>query len=181
GAFVGDTIRTLLRNLKCNGLDYQQVISQIVAFEPDPTSYERLARYVAGLDSDVRNKIELHNQALAGAVGQRAFAATGSTSSRFEDNARDLVACTTLDQALGTLKPTYLKMDIEGAELEALTGATATIARCRPHLAVCIYHRQDHLWRIPLLVPQLHKGYRLFIRRHGDEFGDVVCYAVPQA
>ena len=43
-------------------------------------------------------------------------------------------------------------MDIEGAELDALNGAKATIRKHLPKLAVCLYHVQEHLWEIPLKI-----------------------------
>ncbi|MGO8746186.1 MAG: hypothetical protein ACLQNE_09370, partial [Thermoguttaceae bacterium] len=66
-------------------------------------------------------------------------------------------------------------------EPQALAGARQTILRHHPALAVCVYHRQEHLWEIPLYLRDLWDGYRFFLRRHGDEFGDVVCYALPVA
>ena len=60
--------------------------------------------------------------------------------------------------------PTLIKMDIEGSELEALHGdAAAPSPSGRPALAVCVYHRPDHLWRIPLLLAQLAERERLSI------------------
>ena len=70
-------------------------------------------------------------------------------------------------------------MDIEGAEVDALTGARQAICRDLPVVAACVYHRQEHLWEVPLLLHSLSGEYNLFLRRYGDEFADVVCYAVP--
>lgn len=70
-------------------------------------------------------------------------------------------------------------MDIEGSELDALVGAQELIRRANPILAVCAYHRQDHLWRVPLLIHSISDQYRFFLRPHGSEGWDLVCYAVP--
>jgi hypothetical protein len=78
-------------------------------------------------------------------------------------------------------KPTYLKMDIEGAEPDALRGAARTIDTHRPILAVSAYHKQDHLWSIPSLLLDLHSDYQLYIRPHNEECWDTVCYAVPSS
>ena len=76
---------------------------------------------------------------------------------------------------------TDLKMDIEGAELDALHGAERTIRRTRPRLAICVYHRAEHLWEIPLFVRDLGLGYDFYLRSLGRYGFDVVMYAVPQA
>jgi hypothetical protein len=82
--------------------------------------------------------------------------------------------------AAGEPPPTFVKMDIEGAEPAALRGAAATIREHRPALAVCVYHEQDHLWTIPLQLRALcGDGYRYFLRRHEPDTWDVVLYAVP--
>jgi hypothetical protein len=48
-------------------------------------------------------------------------------------------------------------------------------------IAVCVYHTQDHLWRIPLLLKSWRDDYALFLRPHNEEGWDLVCYAVPRA
>jgi len=77
--------------------------------------------------------------------------------------------------------PTFIKLDIEGYEIEALRGARGVIDRAAPVLAVCVYHLQDHLWRIPLLLREWRSDYALFLRPHNEEGWDLVCYAVPRA
>ena len=86
-----------------------------------------------------------------------------------------------LDDVLPSAAVTDLKMDIEGAELDALHGAERTIRRTRPRLAICVYHRAEHLWEIPLFVRDLGLGYDFYLRSHGRYGFDVVMYAVPQA
>jgi ABC-type glutathione transport system ATPase component len=54
------------------------------------------------------------------------------------------------------------------------------IARHQPVLAICSYHRQDHVWRIPRLIHSLHAGYHLFLRPHVMDVWDLVCYAIPE-
>jgi len=84
-----------------------------------------------------------------------------------------------LDSVLSDFVSTYIKMDIEGAELDALIGARCIIERECPVLAVCVYHQQDHLWRIPSLIRSLSSRYRFFLRAHNEEGWELVCYAVP--
>jgi hypothetical protein len=97
--------------------------------------------------------------------------ATGTTAVRAEP----------LDELLDGRKPTIIKLDIEGAEPEALDGARNTIVAHAPVIAVCVYHRQDHLWRIPLMLHSWRSDYAFFLRPHNQEGWDLVCYAIPRA
>jgi hypothetical protein len=85
-----------------------------------------------------------------------------------------------LDLLLADEQPTYIKMDIEGAEYRALLGCRQVIAKHLPILAICLYHRQEDLWSIPLLVRSISDQYSLFLRRYSDECWEQVCYAVPK-
>jgi hypothetical protein len=91
------------------------------------------------------------------------------------------VDCIVLDEFLTGKRPTWIKMDIEGAEFDALTGARQLIERGAPILTVCVYHQQDHLWEIPLLMRSFRPDYCFFLRPHFLESWDVVCYAIPPA
>jgi hypothetical protein len=76
---------------------------------------------------------------------------------------------------------TDLKLDIEGAELDALRGARELISRSRPRLAVCVYHKPEHLWEIPLFLREMCPWCDFYLRSHGHYGFDTVMYAVPRA
>ena len=69
-------------------------------------------------------------------------------------------------------------MDIEGAELEALRGAAKTIRRCKPKLAICVYHRREDLITIPQFIKSISSGYKLYLRGHLYCPSEVVLYAI---
>jgi hypothetical protein len=77
------------------------------------------------------------------------------------------------------ISPTFIKMDIEGAEPLALLGAHELLRRYHPVLAVCTYHRTEHLWQIPNLIHAIAPEYRIFLRRYAEECWEGVCYAIP--
>ena len=68
-------------------------------------------------------------------------------------------------------------MDIEGAEIEALKGAEKTIKRCKPKLAICIYHEYEHLYKIPMMIKEMVPEYKLYMRHHSDTSSETVIYA----
>jgi FkbM family methyltransferase len=74
------------------------------------------------------------------------------------------VELTTIDELVRDLKlerVDYIKMDIEGAEREALAGATGTIRRFHPRLTIAMEHRYDDPKAIPKMVLSLWSGYRM--------------------
>ena len=83
-----------------------------------------------------------------------------------------------LDEVLEGKPVTFIKMDIEGAEPEALRGAERTIRRCSPKLAICTYHKAEHLWEIPFYIRGINPEYKFYFRHHTMEESDTVCYAV---
>ena len=75
-------------------------------------------------------------------------------------------------------KVTFIKLDIEGAELNALIGARETIKMYRPKLAICLYHKPEDMIDIPAYIHELVPEYRFFIRHYADFQYDTVLYAV---
>ena len=69
-----------------------------------------------------------------------------------------------VDNLLAGNPLTLLKMDVEGAEREALWGASRSIARYAPKLMISLYHRNEDIFELPLLVKRINPRYRLFIR-----------------
>ena len=71
-----------------------------------------------------------------------------------------------------------LKMDIEGSELKALHGAEGLIRENRPKLAICIYHKIEDLWELPLYIKELNPDYKIYLRNHTDSLDEMVLYAI---
>jgi FkbM family methyltransferase len=74
------------------------------------------------------------------------------------------VQLTTIDHIVGELKLTkvsFIKMDIEGAEPNALRGAAGTLAAFRPRLSISLEHRRTDPAQIPALIQQLRPDYKL--------------------
>ena len=78
------------------------------------------------------------------------------------------------------LKPTFLKFDIEGAELDALKGAINVIKDMTPTIAICIYHKPQDIFEIPLWINKVNSNYNFYVRTHGSDGFEFVLYAVPK-
>jgi FkbM family methyltransferase len=173
GAFNGDSIGGFIQMTGgCSG--------RIYAVEADAANVRALGRFCAELPADVRARITVLPYAVGkedGTVRFRAGALEGSKVA--QAGATVEVECRSLDSAFEQERPTFIKMDIEGAELDALRGAAKTMARCHPVMAVCAYHKFDHLWIIPKLLKAGNPDYRVFLRRYAEDCWETVYYAVP--
>ena len=174
GAYDGDTIRDFLAAV---GGRYEH----IWAVEPDEINFRNLEKFAAekGLEN-----VTLIQAALAARPGRAPFSGeTGGTIGALGAAGRGgggrEVRLESLDRLVGASRRlTWLVLDIEGAELEALKGAALTIRRDRPKLAVCAYHRADDLVALPALIRELVPDYRLYFRLHLPRLADAVLYAV---
>lgn len=175
GACSGDTIESFL--------SHWAVFSFITAFEPDKINYAKL-REITHTTRDIDSPwIETRRNAVGDSREMMAFQQNGDYSSHLSTHvshpATTMVECVKLDDAFLRLPPTYIKSDIEGAELEMLWGARNIIKQCSPVLAICAYHNSEHTWRIPLLIHAINPTYKLFLRRYAEGAFELVWYAVP--
>jgi FkbM family methyltransferase len=172
GAYDGDTVRVFLE--WTGGL-----FSKIVAFEPDPKNAAALESFAQG-NPELSHRIEIRRSAAAERAGLVRFAASGGTDAAISDSGDIEVSCIPLDDALASQRTTFIKMDIEGAEMSALRGGCRVIRRDRPILAVCVYHQQDHLWEVPLTIASELEQTRFAMFGYFKEGMETVCYAVPR-
>ena len=164
GAYDGDTIDLMLRT------GYE--LKSVVAFEPEPDNYRKLAARFTGL-----NAVFLPCGVASGVALCRFDGGIG-TSSRIDDSGATTIQCVGIDEALPSFAPTLIKMDIEGAEPDALRGAEQTLRRHRPGLAIALYHKPQHLWEIPLWLAGCNLGYRMYIRGHSHNGYEMILYCV---
>ena len=73
----------------------------------------------------------------------------------------------------------FIKLDIEGAELDAIKGAKNTIKYYTPILAICIYHKANDWYRIPQKVLEINKNYKIYIRHYMEGIFETVMYFIP--
>lgn len=176
GAYDGDT---LAQWLAADGPTFVRWL----AVEPHPVSASRFRDRVATMPEDIRRRVTLSECALGKESGRAWFARTASESSAAVPEgsiaSHHRVDVSTVDSASYTNPPTLLKLDIEGAELDAIAGARKTIRAHRPVVAACVYHTPDHLWRVPLAIHALMPDAKFYLRPHMAEGWDTVCYAVP--
>lgn len=75
-------------------------------------------------------------------------------------------------------QPTFIKMDIEGAEKNALLGSADVIKANRPKLAICVYHKPEDIYELPQLLLSYCPDYHLTLRQYTDNLDETVLYAL---
>ena len=173
GAYTGDTLNLVLES---PAFEFREFI----ALEPDPKNFTRLQKLVGTLDEKLRSKITTFPVAAGSFNGEICFDGSGTEQARISLSGNIKAECRRLDDLLRDWGVTFIKMDIEGAELDALEGASDIIKNNSPVLAVSVYHQIDHLWRILFLINEIKDGYAFFFRPHAAGGWDYILYAVPQ-
>ncbi|NTV73510.1 MAG: FkbM family methyltransferase [Holophaga sp.] len=169
GAFDGDTCQRMFEV-------WGNRARRIHAFEPDPASATKFRSWLEG--SPHRDRVAFHPVALSARAGSVAFEGTGTLNATASRKGGTQVPCHRLDDLLKEDPPDFIKMDIEGAEKDALLGAEGLLRR-GPRVAICLYHVQDHLWTIPLLLKAWMPGHDLRLRYHGTDAWELVLYSIP--
>jgi len=111
-------------------------------------------------------------------------AGTSDTGARVDPSARANVpgmALRSIDSVLASgeiPRLDFIKMDIEGSELAALTGASEALRKWKPRLAISLYHRAQDLFEIPLWLDSLGLGYRFFLDHYSIHHEETVLYAI---
>ncbi len=148
--------------------------SAIHAFEPDKANYEKL--FAKGALRDGRTKI--YNLALDSECKRKKFKNGMGYASRINDLDGDVeVQSVTLD-SLHDIRPTIIKLHIEGCEYNALLGAAYCIEKNRPIIMVVADHNQDGIYRIPQFLMSL-SDYRLYFTYNDFCGNTAIFYAYP--
>lgn len=165
GAFDGDSINNFLQLT-------QGKFKYIYAFEPDAYNYMKLE----ACHQD--DKIKLFNMGLFEKDMNISFMSRKGGSSQIKTNGEDIIKVCCFDKLdVPDKRVTFIKMDIEGSELSALRGMEETICKYKPKLAICLYHKFEDLWEIPLFIKMLVPEYKLYIRNHTTYLDEIVLYA----
>lgn len=169
GAYDGDTVRLLHK--------VRGKVDAIACFEPEPHIYARLTDFLQQQGAQLAEQILTWPCAVYEHSEQCRFKRGDGLGSRISEAGESWVQCITLDQALIGFDPTFISMDVEGAEPEVLKGAENILRMSRPDLGVCIYHSPNHAWEIPLYLNSLGLGYRYYLRNYTSFTIETVLYA----
>jgi FkbM family methyltransferase len=169
GACIGDVSGLFARLVGPTG--------EVHLFDPVPL-HARYCHLQASLNPSLAHVFHVNVMAVGGTSGQRAGSRTDSTQISPGGLSIDAFSTISLDEYVSSKalpRVTMIKMDIEGAEVESLQGASETIRQHKPRLAIAAYHKPEHLWEIPHAL-KAH-NYRLFFGHHSPVAWESVYYA----
>ena len=153
---------------------------RIYSFEADPKNYARCKELLAPL-----GKCELYPYGTSDSAKKVYFASDGFETSciisKEEAEKRNFegveqIETRALDNVLNGKRVTFIKMDIEGAEYEALIGARRLIMENRPRMAISVYHKYEDFVTLADLVLGMHPDYRISFRHYGFDDLETVMY-----
>ncbi len=165
GAFTGVAIEKFI--------SAGHVLESLVAFEPDLSNYEKLTKKDFGATRSLCLPLGVWSSG-----AQLRFSDQGTMGSAISADGHTVIQCVAIDDALKNFFPNLIKLDVEGAEVEALRGAQATIESQRPNLCVSVYHKPGHLFEIPLLIKAWNPDYQFHLRVHEFNTFGVVLYCL---
>lgn len=161
GSFTGDTVQDYLRTFPS--------YKSIYCFEMAPNNMKKLRENLQKYDNIYY---------VAKAVGSEKGSLTvylrdgvdSANSVAQEEGVETVVEVTTVDEEI-TEPVSTLKMDIEGAEQDALRGCVRHIKEDHPKLLISVYHNNEDIWKIPRMIHELQPDYRFYLRNNGNQWG----------
>lgn len=169
GSYDGDTVKHLNT--------FHGKIDALACFEPDQENFKLLYNYLKDNHDEISNSIIALPCGVSSHETQFRFASGNMVNSAISDEGNSIIQCVALDNVLYGFDPTFINMDIEGAELSALKGATKIIKKNKPDLAISVYHSPNDMWDIPLYLDNLKLGYKFYLRNYSSFISDTVLYA----
>lgn len=169
GAYNGDTI---LKYAAFTNEKYKK----IYAFEPNYSNVLRLSANIMDLPN-----IEVINKGTWNKNTMLEFEENGSAS-QIVENGKMLIEVVSIDEIVNDEIVTFIKMDVEGSELESLQGAEKTIKRNMPKLAICCYHKRNDIIDLYNYIQSFNSNdikYEFYLRHHSNSAYETVLYAIP--
>ena len=164
GGYVGDTLKEIIKNYP----DFEK----IYCVEPNSLHIN-----IAKRDFEQYEKIEFIN------CGIGSKEVKEDKSDEVQNNCAHDYQATNINSIDNLIKKRvdYIKLDIEGAEQDAIIGAKETISKYKPILAICVYHKAEDWYKIPQLVLEIEKSYDVFLRHYMEGIYETVMYFIPKS
>lgn len=164
GAYDGDTMVEFLNE---TSMQFQR----LYAMEPNVYSYRKMKRRLYMIGSAL---MECYNCGAWNEDTAFTFDMRKGRGSRVVKNDKNPmnsaryreVKMMKTDTMLRGAPATYIKIDVEGAEREALEGAAKTVADFKPKLNIALYHRNEDMFSLPLMISKMNRKYKLYMRHH---------------
>lgn len=169
GAFTGNTALWFSKAVGDTG--------HVYSFEPMPDTFTLLSN---NIKLKQLNNVSVINKAVADENKIVNFSGKSNPGSRIVNNGGIQIEAISIDNYIkenNIEKADFIKMDIEGAEAQALLGATQTIKKYKPDLAICAYHKNDDFLILPKIIKEINKDYIFYLKHNSHNFWETVLFA----
>lgn len=164
GAYDGDTTLKFVEKVN-------HKYKKIIFFEPDKESFLKAKENLRNIKN-----VKFIKKGLFSKSGVFKFNSSGGLGSTIDQDGNTEIEVISIDEVLDE-KADYIKMDIEGAELEALKGAKKQLEQ-GVQLAISLYHKSQDIWEIPEYIKQINPDYKFYLRHYTNAIFETVLYAV---
>jgi len=172
GAYKGETALWLAEAVGPSG--------KVFAFEPIAANRVALQSNVQRNMAPSMASIHVMACGVGATTGIQSFFGTAGGSSTIDAAGETQIQVTTIDDAVQSERMErvdFIKMDIEGGEVDALTGAQATLRDLAPKLAICVYHKPHDLPDIVNVIHQARPDYQIYLQHKSPELRETVLFA----
>lgn len=152
GAYRGDTIDELIH--------YGGGYNKVIALEPDIKTYNKLCKHIENMPN-----ITAYQKTIWKDLRRLCFSNQKGRGSSISTNGV-LIDTATIDSLSEGFNPTYIKIDVEGAEKQALAGGINTLANIKPKLNIAVYHTFSDLFELILVINAINPEYKFYLRHH---------------
>lgn len=149
--------------------------NSIHVFEPEPSNYQNCLSSL-----NTHKSTQVHNLGLSRKRATLKIDVQGSGSRVSEDGTVTIKVDKLDDVLCASDTPTFIKMDIEGEEINALEGARNIILTHHPRLAISVYHKPGDFWKIPKLILSIRDDYNVYVRHYTECIYETVMFFVPK-
>ena len=157
GAFIGDSAINFIETF---GTEYKR----IYAYELTPKTYQKMKKNLSKYDNIVCRNVGVADK--NGSMSMINIEGSEAGNRLVSGDGTSSMPIVSLDNDIKE-DITFIKMDIEGAEIAAIKGARNHIKRSHPKLAISLYHSLPHLLEVPALVHRIYPHYKFYFRHTG--------------
>lgn len=155
GGYIGDSFLTMAK-------DHPSHLKKVYAFEPDISNLTKYSNEAKNWENQI--PIVFIKKGLWSKTTTLHFSQNGMMG-KIDDEGEISLDVTTIDETVkDVVGDLYIKMDVEGSEIEALKGSVKTIQKYKPYLQICLYHKMADIYDIPALIKSISSEYTFYLR-----------------
>jgi FkbM family methyltransferase len=149
---------------------------KIILIEPDRNNFDYIKDFIK--NKKIKKKVKFYKDVISNENKKINFFEGLNFSSQISKYGNKKLITKKIDNL--ELSPTFMKIHIEGNELNALKGSIKTIVKFRPKIVFTAYHNSEIIWKIPLWLKKNLKDYKFFFRLHSWCGSGAVVYCIPK-